>query len=268
MIDERSAGPVLVRVAQRHVDHRLKRRDAPGHEISRRGEARLSLDEELCRRMADHHHAAPALQDDAGLRAQYRELKRRTAELYRSITTEAGITVRPWTSPGQPYRDSRDLRRRVRSSGVLWVYPTRAGHGPSCATDRRHPMREPSGVQVDGVELCHNDLFRAVHDVFGHLMFGHGFGPAGEFRAAFCQMALYPPDVHPVLFTEQVGQVAWFFYGPHLRLRDGRLPRRGEPGYVPPHHRPYPQQKVFRFAEEFVEAFPRMFDLGATGEES
>lgn len=39
--------------------------------------------------------------------------------------------------------------------------------------------------------------------------------------------------------------VCWFFYSAHLRTECGRLLARGEPGWVPPAERPYPEQKVF-----------------------
>ncbi|EWM64815.1 LOW QUALITY PROTEIN: hypothetical protein MCBG_01948, partial [Micromonospora sp. M42] len=94
---------------------------------------------------------------------------------------EAGIRVLPWTGPGQPYRDSRDLIARVRATGLLHVFLTRHGHGPAGA-DGDHPLRAPAGVRAGGEELLHNDIFRAVHDVFGHVLFGNTFGPRGYFR--------------------------------------------------------------------------------------
>jgi hypothetical protein len=89
----------------------------------------------------------------------------------------------------------------------------------------------------EGVELTHNDLFRVVHDVFGHVVFGYSFGPSGELKATYCQMALLPEVVRPVVFAKQVSQTCWFFFGPHLRDGAGCVPRRGERGYVPANRR-------------------------------
>ena len=133
-----------------------------------------------------------------------------------------------------------------------------------------HLPAPPSFVTLDrqdptsrgGVELSHNDLLRVVHDVFGHVAFGYGFDPAGELAAAYCQMALSCADARPVLFAEQVAQTCWFFFGPHLRGPDGHIPRPGEPGYVPPHRRPYPEQKVFPVSQRTVTRFARMFERG------
>ena len=163
---------------------------------------------------------------------------------------DAGITVQPWPGPGQPYRGSADLCTSVRSTGVLHVFLTSAGHGPG-RTVVAHPMLEPSGIVVDGVEFSHNDVFRAVHDIFGHVMPDNSFSARGEFKASFCHMRMYSDDVHPVLFTEQTAQICWFFFGPHGDT-DGQ--------------RPYPEQKVFEFPQHFLDTFNSMFVTSATEE--
>ncbi|WP_140158133.1 hypothetical protein [Micromonospora sp. NBS 11-29] len=192
----------------------------------------------------------------------YRRLRAENLAQYHAAV-RAGVRVVPWRGRGQPYADSADLRERVRRTGTLAVYLTRDGHGPGPATDP-HPMREPSPVTVDGVVLTHNDVFRAVHDLFGHVLLGASFGPRGEFRATWSHLRMYPPEVHPVLFAEQIGQICWFFYGPHLLGPDGRPRRPGDPGHVPPGRRPYPEQKVVRLDAHLFEEFRTLFDRGET----
>jgi len=104
---------------------------------------------------------------------------------------------------------------------------------------------------VDGVQLCHNDVFRAAHDIFGHVVPGNSFSADGEFKASFCHMWLYSEDVHPVLFTEQIAQICWYFFGPH-RAAGGR-PR-------------YPKQKVFEFPRHYLDTFKNLFVIGGTEE--
>jgi hypothetical protein len=213
-------------------------------------------DEAVCRELADRFERQPRLAWDPGVARRYRRLQRETRELY-EVVLGAGVIVEPWLGPGQPYGESAELVREVRETGTLRVFLTRDGHGPA-GSDGFHPMREPAGVSAGGVELTHNDLFRAVHDAFGHVMLGHGFGPAGELSAAYCQLALLSEDARPVAFAEQVAQTCWFFYGPHLRDAAGRLRRPGAPGYVPPRRRPFPPQKVFAAAPDDLAAFERM----------
>lgn len=253
--EERLAGG-LPSLAQRHADQWAP---AGGHGPSIAGLARtvVRLDEDYCRTVAAYYDRAPMRADDAGLHRRYDRLKRENLRQFRSIA-EAGIEVVPWLGEGQPYKGSRHLHESVHRTGRLHVFLTTAGHGPSAAA-RDHPLYEPSGIVVDGVELRHNDLFRAVHDIFGHVMLDAGFGPKGEFLAAFCHLHMYSPDVHPILFTEQIGQICWFFYGPHLLDGAGRLPGPRDPGYLPPARRPYPEQKVFTFPAQFLEAFTSMF---------
>lgn len=246
-------GPDLVAAARWCVETR----GGDGARIDRLATTALDLDASACRAIADGFAAAPRLGYGASLAARYDRMKVENLTQFTAIEA-AGIEVRPWLRPGQPYRDSAHLVRRVRATGVLFVFLTRDGHGPPGSTGF-HPLREPSGLWVAGVELTHNDVFRAVHDAFGHVMFGHSFGPAGELLAAYCHMALYSDVARPVLFTEQVAQICWFFYGPHLRRADGQLRRPGEPGYVPPADRPYPEQKVYDPAASHVAAFRRMF---------
>lgn len=219
---------------------------------------RIRLDENFCREVATHYEYAPALDLRDGLLAAYDVLKRQTLQQYHAIVN-GGIEIRPWRGSEQPYRDSWQLRHSVSQTRKLYVYLTSAGHGRT--EPSFHPLREPSGVRVDGVEFCYNDLFRATHDVFGHIMFGNGFGPKGEFLAVFCQMHLYSQEAHHPLFTEQIGQICWFYYGAHLLDCTGRLPERGTSGYVPPSQRPYAEQKVFVFPQQFLDRFRDLFEL-------
>lgn len=217
---------------------------------------RLDLDEAFCRDMADLFDRAPLMVWNDDMARRYELFKQANLAQYRAIRA-AGLDVRPWSGEQAPYADSRDLARRVRETAVLHVYLTSAGHGPGPATGF-HPLRTASGVVEHGVELTHNDVFRVVHDVFGHVVHGYEFGPRGEFLATRTHLPMYPDDAHPVLLSEQVGQICWFFHGPHLRV-DGRVPARGEPGWTPPSERPYAQQKVFPLSARHVARFTNLF---------
>ncbi|MBM7774186.1 hypothetical protein JOD54_004390 [Actinokineospora baliensis] len=194
----------------------------------------LRLDAEFCRRVARHHDQAPAF--GAGTEGAYRALWEEDLQQYQAIR-DAGVVVRPWRAAGQPYPDSRTLIDQVGRTGVLWLYLTRSGHG--CADTDGHPMRQPSGVVEDGESLCHNDILRVVHDLFGHVALRAGFGPRGEFTATGGHLRLYPERASPALFTEQIGQICWYFYGDHLATG----PRR------------YPEQKVFLYPQAVLDEF-------------
>lgn len=227
--------PMLTGLAQAYVD----RDGSAGPNIRSAAAATPRWDESFCRRVADHFERAPLFDYDAGLARCYGEFKQENLRQY-LLVRAAGIDVHPWLAPGQPYRGSVELREAVRSTRTLHVFLTSAGHGPGPAR-RDHPMLEPAGITVDGVEFCHNDVFRVVHDVFGHVMSGTGFSPSGELTASYCHMAMYPEVAHPALFTEQVAQSCWFFHGPHAG--EGR----------------YPEQKVFAFPGHYLTEFRELF---------
>jgi len=81
------------------------------------------------------------------------------------------------------------------------------------------------------------------------------FGPVGKFLATYGHRQICASEAAPALFTEPVAQICWFYFGPHLRNRRGRLPRRVEPGYLPPEQRPYPEQMVVAFPDDLLARF-------------
>jgi hypothetical protein len=54
-----------------------------------------------------------------------------------------------------------------------------------------------------------NDMFRAVHDAFGHAATGRGFGRHGEEGAFLAHSSMYPAEAVPALVSELRGQNAF-----------------------------------------------------------
>ncbi|MEO0971581.1 MAG: hypothetical protein AAFX85_00690 [Pseudomonadota bacterium] len=217
----------------------------------------FNFDEQFCRDLADRFDQAPMRSQDSGLKARYAQAIAQTRRQYDRIVA-AGIRVIPWRGDGPAYAHGRALCDDVKATASVRLLLTESALGQSQLPEG-HPLSAPSGVSACGVALCHNDLLRVVHDVFGHVIGATGFGPAGELVAAYRHMALYSPAAKSVLMSEQVAQVCWFYYGPHLRNGHGDLPRRGDEGYVRPQHRPYAPQKVFAIEAEYLDRFSAMF---------
>ncbi len=59
-----------------------------------------------------------------------------------------------------------------------------------------------------------NDMFRAVHDVFGHAATGRGFDRHGEEAAFQSHAAMFSPMARPAMAAETRGQNAALNYGP------------------------------------------------------
>lgn len=239
-------------IARRYVEFR-----APGHRLPTLVE--LHLQEDLCLTIADWYESAPDSWKDPEVRRQYDILKAETGKQFEAMR-QAGVDIRPWLKNGQPYSSSAQLWHEVANSGTLYVYLTSQGHGENgSAPGSAHPMVQPSEYIADGVQFAHNDMFRAVHDFFGHIARGNPFTAHGEHLAAWDHSHMYPQDCHPVLLSETVSQICWFYFGAHLRDSRGRVPSADSQDYIQPRDRPYSPQKATPLPSELVDAFFSLF---------
>lgn len=111
-------------------------------------------------------------------------------------------------SPALGYLDMLENRH-------LWVFPTDQGFGTINQTFE-HPLLTPTGITIDGREMLANDLFRIVHDVYGHNAPGNPFFRApGEERAWRLHSAMYSPTARNAMTGETRGQNSWVNYGPY-----------------------------------------------------
>ena len=120
--------------------------------------------------------------------------------------------------PGQenPYKSSKDLFHDIHNNNHIWYYPTDQGFGSNPNQDASHPMLQPTEhVDNEGKPMLANDVFRIVHDYFGHAKEGHGFGAHGEENAWKNHMQMFSPMAQKALTAETRGQNSWVNYGPH-----------------------------------------------------
>jgi hypothetical protein len=114
-----------------------------------------------------------------------------------------------------PYKHSSDLLKDVKENNHMWYFPTEEGFGSGAAKFSDHPLLKPSGEVINGKELANNDIFRIVHDYFGHVKQGLQFGPKGEENAWRAHMQMFSPEAQKALTTETRGQNSWVNFGPH-----------------------------------------------------
>ncbi|NBE80150.1 hypothetical protein GVV04_03870 [Micromonospora sp. NEAU-HG-1] len=149
----------------------------------------MRLDPVVGAAIADAYMAAPHRDERA--HAAYAAFCRETVQQYHFLVGRAefgglGVTVRivdedPYAEVGSMVDDVR--RRRLK----VWA---------SAANGNPHPYLS------DG----ENDMFRAVHDVFGHAASGRGFDRHGEEAAWLKHSAMYSPLARRALTTETRGQ--------------------------------------------------------------
>lgn len=116
-----------------------------------------------------------------------------------------------------PYAASPRLATEdVHKNNHLWVFPTSAGFGTNETFDATHnPLLADSGRMISGQKATINDIFRAVHDYFGHIKEGVGFRHDGEENAWRSHSAMYSPLARRAMTSETRGQNSWLNFGPH-----------------------------------------------------
>lgn len=111
--------------------------------------------------------------------------------------------------------------RDLRANKSMAVYSTEAGFGTSPVDVSDNPLLADTGIEwsygsPDGPKkrVLANDLFRAVHDAFGHGLEGAGFRADGEENAWQAHVRLFTGSAVAAMTSETRGQNSWLNYGP------------------------------------------------------
>jgi len=192
----------------------------------RRQSEYVKVDEDRARRIAQAYEEMPHAPQDPAVREAYQDLIRQTTDQYQALDS-AGYKF--WfidinSDAGQQYASSPfNALRDLRANKSMGVFPTDAGFGtkedfnpesnPMLAdTGLRWPFGGPNGELKP---VYANDLFRAVHDAFGHGLEGSGFRAEGEENAWQAHIRLFTGPARGAITTETRGQNSWLNYGPH-----------------------------------------------------
>lgn len=177
----------------------------------------LKVDKERAAKIADEYDKMKHAPDDPAVKASYEAMAKETLAQWQAIK-KTGLQVE-WIKPGQddPYAASPRLAAMdVIDNNHWWGFPTDLGYGTADPTERHdNPMLQPTGEVVDGRKLVVNDVFRIVHDYFGHFKEGVGFRADGEENAWRSHAAMYSPLARAAMTAETRGQNSWVNYGPH-----------------------------------------------------
>lgn len=178
------------------------------------------VDVPRARRIADafdkmRHHPTDPL-----VRRAYRAMIDETLAQWQFIK-KTGLKVE-FINPaqGDPYYVSPRLATEdVRNNNHLWVFATDDGFGTEGITAREmadNPMLEfAPGETIGGRPARVNDIFRLVHDWFGHIKDGVGFRADGEENAWRSHSTMYSDEARKAMTTETRGQNSWLNYGPY-----------------------------------------------------
>lgn len=190
------------------------------------------------RKLADFYETAKHAPDDEAVKASYDALRDETLKQLDAIEA-AGYTIEPWTGKGEPYKNSAEMTADVQDNKHLWFNPTDKSFTPAEGADNL--MLAPSGVNEWGYDAPINDVFRAVHDFFGHAAEGYQFGPRGELAAWNAHSEMYSPEAQPALAAETLAQNSWVNFGKHLEGKN-----------LPLTERPFAEQKNIVVPAELI----------------
>jgi len=212
------------------------------------------LNSNYSKRIADAFQSMEHTPNDPIVRQAYQEMVDQTIEQYKRIA-DAGYKVEIYDGSGEPYKNSAEMIKDVRENQHLYVLPTEKEFGSEAITDQQrkdNPLLKDSKIKdINGKSLLNNDVFRFVHDFFGHTERGNSFGAIGEENAWDVHARMYTDLARRAMTTETRGQNSWVNFGPHMRDSEGKLIKKGEPGYKSVTERPFAEQKIGLLPEEF-----------------
>jgi hypothetical protein len=164
------------------------------------------IDPEHSQAIAKAYEEMAHTPNDPATKASYEALIDETAKQYQAIK-KTGLKIEP-IKPGMddPYAANPRLAAKdVAENNHLWFFPTESGFG-TVNKISDNPMLRNTGEKIGDHPLLANDMFRIVHDYFGHLKEGHGFRAAGEDNAWRTHSAMYSDIARPAMTTETRGQ--------------------------------------------------------------
>lgn len=151
--------------------------------------------------------------NDPKVQKAYAALIAETQKQYEDIQ-KSGFKVSKIENGMNPYKSSADLVQDITKNKHMSYFPSELGFGSSDVLND-HPMLKPTSiVGPDGKPMVANDLFRVVHDYFGHAKDGNKFGATGEERAYMAHKQMYSPEAQKALATETRGQNSYVNFGP------------------------------------------------------
>lgn len=212
----------------------------------------LPVDPDYMKRIADAQQRAVHAPGDAAVAKAYRALIDETKAMFQSL---GDLEVIAWDGAGAPYDSPASMLADI-ANGKLTMRLSDDMFGPG-ADNPGHPLNAASGYKTtDGRVLTNNDLFRVVHDVFGHGQSGFRDDARGAYNAYHEHARLLSPEARRALATETLAQRAWQEFGQHLRRRDGTVPRETDVDYLADKYKEFAEQKAFLLPEDMVSADP------------
>lgn len=216
----------------------------------------LSIDPKVSKRLADFNEKKVKGDNSEAtspeVQKSYRALVDETKAQYEAIK-DAGFVIEPQPDPTKiAYKSHEELMKDLKENKHVFFLQTEGQFDKTFSGSKNNPLLEPSGVTINGYALTNNDLFRVVHDFFGHAKEGFPFSARGEFNAWAEHSKMFSKEAQGALAAETLAQNSWVNFGPHLRDSKGFLIQRDSPGYIRYEDRPFSPQRNYVVPENLI----------------
>lgn len=184
-------------------------------------------DPERSRLIADEYQKMKHQPNNPVVKEAYKKMADEVMDQYQVLVDDGWtFSMYPRDADGNltfPYGNPRDAIKDMRENKHLYVFPTSEGFGTveydefgkAIEGFKGNPLEKMSGIKfADGQEAFINDIFRAVHDVFGHGMDEVGFRARGEEHTWRSHARMFSPEGARAVATETRGQNSWLNFNP------------------------------------------------------
>jgi hypothetical protein len=214
------------------------------------------LDTERARQIGNDYESMPEATWNEETRRAYGQLAREVKQQYEWMTDPRHGNMTVEFTRDDPYKSSEEMIRDATENHHLRIFLTAPDSFGSKEVSQDHPLLGDSGLRQGQTPLCYNDLFRAVHDYFGHASGGNQFGPIGEERAWHSHVEMFSTEAARAMTSETRGQNSWVNFGPQMFDEHGWRGEKSHPRYLAPKDRPFGVQKVGLLPERALLASP------------
>lgn len=227
-------------------------------------EGTTELNTERSKRIAAAFEAMKHEPNNPEVKKAYEAMAKETIDQYQDFL-DAGYVVE--INNEEPYANSADMIEDLRKNKRIKIFSTESGFGDDPITPEQRAenplLATTEFTDVNGQPMLVNDLFRAVHDFFGHAELGNSFGPKGEENAWNVHSRMYSPLARRAMTTETRGQNSWVnfsgFNDEIQKLRDKAAKLRDE-GKIDEAAKVVDEiYEKFKFADQKIGLLPQEF---------
>jgi len=165
-----------------------------------------AIDQSEARRVADAYHNLQHNPDHPAVKKSYDAFKQETMAQFQALQDSGWkFELEGLEQVAERYPTAEKMIAEVNETRTLYTADD-PGDMPS-----DHPLMEDAPGMPG---WTYNQVFRAVHDIMGHVRAGVGFDILGEENAWRSHAQMYTPLAKGALATETRGQSNWVGYGP------------------------------------------------------